>query len=42
LYAYVAVTNVGSARVLEKNGFVRDGETETGADGIEERLFVLS
>jgi RimJ/RimL family protein N-acetyltransferase len=42
LYAYVAVTNVGSARVLEKNGFVGDPATETGHDGIAERLFVLS
>jgi len=42
LYAYVAVSNVASARVLEKNGFVGEAETETGHDGIEERLYVLN
>lgn len=41
LYAYVASTNVGSARVLEKNGFVAEPETEVGSDGVEERLYVL-
>lgn len=42
LYAHVAVTNVASQRVLEKNGFVVAAETETGPDGIEERLYVLN
>lgn len=41
LYAYVAVSNVASARVLEKAGFVRATETKSGSDGIEERLYVL-
>lgn len=43
LYAYVAVENRGSIRVLEKNGFTPaptqpDGP---GEDGVEERLFIL-
>lgn len=42
LYANVAVSNVGSARVLEKNGFVRSTEPpHTGDDGVEELLYVL-
>jgi RimJ/RimL family protein N-acetyltransferase len=42
LYAYVAVTNLGSARVLEKAGFVGDAEAEVGGGNIEERLYILS
>ena len=45
LYAHVAVHNVGSIRVLEKCGFVRDRGQEAEApgpdDGIEEFIFVL-
>ena len=45
LYAHVAVHNVGSIRVLEKCGFVRDHEQEAKApppeDGIEEFIFVV-
>lgn len=45
LYAYVAVHNVGSIRVLEKCGFRRDraqeGELPTPDDGIEEFVFAL-
>ena len=46
LYAYVAVANVGSIRVLEKCGFRRlpddDPEASTiGEDGVEEILLVL-
>jgi RimJ/RimL family protein N-acetyltransferase len=45
LHAHVAVHNVGSIRVLEKCGFVRDHEEEAKApppeDGIEEYVFVL-
>jgi RimJ/RimL family protein N-acetyltransferase len=42
LFAYVASTNLGSARVLEKAGFVASEETEIADDNIEERLFVLN
>ena len=42
LYAYVAATNVGSSRVLEKNGFVASEEIPGGDGDIEERLFVLN
>jgi RimJ/RimL family protein N-acetyltransferase len=49
LYAYVAVTNVGSARVLEKAGFMSADETEAaandteaGAHDIAERLYTLT
>ena len=45
LYAHVAVHNVGSIRVLEKGGFLRDRGQEAEApvpdDGIEEFIFVL-
>jgi RimJ/RimL family protein N-acetyltransferase len=40
LYADVAQTNVGSRRVLEKNGF-RFVSSETADDGVELLLFVL-
>lgn len=43
IHAFVALHNVGSQRVLEKNGFVRvSGEPEIGADGVAELLFVLN
>jgi RimJ/RimL family protein N-acetyltransferase len=46
LYAYVAVHNVGSIRVLENCGFQRDRALEAQApvpdDGIEEFIFVLN
>jgi RimJ/RimL family protein N-acetyltransferase len=41
LFAYVANTNVGSIRVLEKCGFRRVGEVSTGPDGVEEVLMQL-
>ena len=42
LFAQVAVSNVGSSRVLEKNGFERASEhPQTGDDGVEEWLFRL-
>jgi RimJ/RimL family protein N-acetyltransferase len=41
LYAYVAVTNVASARVLEKAGFIGANENEAGSDGVVERLYTL-
>jgi RimJ/RimL family protein N-acetyltransferase len=40
VYAEVATSNVGSVRVLEKNGFRRTSE-HVGEDGIEEWLFRL-
>ena len=40
LFAYVAVHNAGSARVLEKCGFVLDGELEEGA--VRRLVYVLS
>ncbi len=39
LYAYVAVQNLGSIRVLEKCGFQRAGDAITGPDGVTEILF---
>jgi RimJ/RimL family protein N-acetyltransferase len=43
IHAFVALHNVGSQRVLEKNGFVRvTEEPEMGADGVAELLFVLN
>lgn len=42
LFAYVAASNVGSIRVLEKNGFVRTSdEPEVGEDGVGEWLYKL-
>ena len=42
LFAFVAASNVGSIRVLEKNGFVRTtDEPEVGEDGVAEWLFTL-
>ena len=42
LFAYVATSNIGSIRVLEKNGFVRTTEEpEVGEDGVGEWLFRL-
>jgi RimJ/RimL family protein N-acetyltransferase len=41
LYAYVAVHNLGSIRVLEKCGFCRLGESTKEEDGVEEYLFRL-
>ncbi|HEY5489308.1 MAG TPA: GNAT family N-acetyltransferase [Candidatus Limnocylindrales bacterium] len=41
--AFVALHNVGSQRVLEKNGFVRvSAEPEIAPDGVAELLFVLN
>jgi RimJ/RimL family protein N-acetyltransferase len=40
LAAYVALSNAGSVRVLERCGFTRTGES-TGADGVAEAQFVL-
>lgn len=46
LYAHVVMHNVGSIRVLEKCGFVRDHAEEPKApapdDGIEEFVYVLN
>ena len=42
LFAFVAASNLGSIRVLEKNGFVRTAdEPEVGEDGVAEWLFTL-
>jgi RimJ/RimL family protein N-acetyltransferase len=41
LYAYVAVHNLGSIRVLEKGGFHRVGDCTRGVFGVEEYLFRL-
>ena len=41
LFAFVVGHNIGSQRVLEKNGFVRIS-SELASDGIEEFLFVLN
>jgi len=41
IHAFVALHNVGSQRVLDKNGFTRvSAEPEIGADGVAELLFV--
>ena len=43
IHAFVVAHNVGSQRVLEKNGFVRVAHTpELAEDGVEEFLFVLN
>lgn len=42
VHAYVAVANTGSIRVLRKCGFHPAGPPTTGADGIDEVLFVLA
>ncbi len=41
LYAYVAVRNHGSIRVLEKCGFRPVSDRATGSDGNEEHVFQL-
>jgi RimJ/RimL family protein N-acetyltransferase len=41
LYAYVAVQNRGSIRVLQKCGFRQIGGNEPGSDGVGEYLFQL-
>lgn len=41
LYAYVATSNLGSMRVLEKCGFVPAAEPHLGEDGVEELLYIL-
>jgi RimJ/RimL family protein N-acetyltransferase len=41
LFAYVALANLGSIRVLEKCGFHRVGEPTTDPDGVEELLMQL-
>ena len=43
LWAYVAATNAGSIRVLEKSGFILAPEqpTHDEPDGVEERLYIL-
>jgi RimJ/RimL family protein N-acetyltransferase len=42
LHAFVAAHNIGSCRVLEKNGFVRMGDATTSPDAVEEYLYRLS
>lgn len=42
IHAYVALSNAGSIRVLEKCGFERVGEPEVGPDGVAEVLFQLT
>jgi RimJ/RimL family protein N-acetyltransferase len=43
IHAFVALHNVGSQRVLEKNGFTRaSDEPEIADDGVAELLFVLN
>ena len=41
IYAYVALSNARSIRVLEKCGFRRAGEPFGAADGVAEALFVI-
>jgi len=41
LHANVVTSNLGSIRVLEKNGFERVGEPHVTADGVEELVFEL-
>ena len=42
LHAYVATTNVGSRRVLEKCGFTPVEALPPGEDGVEELVMVLA
>jgi RimJ/RimL family protein N-acetyltransferase len=42
LHAFVAKSNVGSIRVLEKCGFQLEESLPAGEDGIEEFLMVLA
>jgi RimJ/RimL family protein N-acetyltransferase len=42
LHAFVAAHNIGSCRVLEKNGFVRMRDATTSPDAVEEYLYRLS
>jgi RimJ/RimL family protein N-acetyltransferase len=42
LYADVATSNVGSQRVLRKNGFVPTGQSEIVGDEVELLLFILN
>jgi len=41
IYAYVALSNTRSIRVLEKCGFHRVGEPTVGPDGVAEVLFLF-
>ena len=41
LYAFVALSNLGSIRVLEKAGFTPVGEPHVGDDGVGEQLYRL-
>jgi RimJ/RimL family protein N-acetyltransferase len=42
LHAFVAVHNIGSIRVLEKNGFVRIDPPTASPDGVDEYLYRLA
>ena len=42
LHAFVAARNIGSCRVLEKNGFVRLADATTSPDAVEEYLYRLN
>ena len=41
IWALVVVTNIGSQRVLEKNGFIRQKQQPSPEDGIEEYVYRL-
>lgn len=41
LWALVVVSNIGSQRVLQKNGFVRASQRPSPADGVEEYVYRL-
>lgn len=41
VFAHVALTNPASLRVLEKCGFLPEGDAELGEDGVEERTMRL-
>jgi RimJ/RimL family protein N-acetyltransferase len=41
IWALVVVTNIGSQRVLEKNGFVRASQHSSSAEGVEEYVYRL-